>query len=165
MGTPPPATPPNGAPAAEGTTRVNFASADANVPPPPAPVVAEDPPPADNGSTTPTSKLFPNVDTTDLCIDAMQRERFHATDRRPGHDDDAPAHEGDRWTPGWQQSWQQRAIPPIRPVPTNPYLPSCPRAQDSRPQLMSNDDNASLGGSISSPRNAAAKLPLHGSAH
>lgn len=159
---PPPDTPPPTATAANGTPRVNFASevevptppAPDEVPTPPAPVVTDGPSPAVDGSTPATNRLFPNVDMSNLRVDPSQRERFHAADWRSGHDDDAPTQEGDRWAPGWQQSWRQRAPPTIRPVPVNPYLPSRPRAHDSRSQLLSDNETTSLGGSITSPRHA-----------
>ena len=179
---PPPAAPPDGAPVTDGTTpphKVNFVHADANATPPSPPtvkdvptpkdtVVDDNPPPAANGSTTATSKLFPNGDTANLRVIATRSKRFHSVDQRlptgGRHDDNAPTHEGDRWAnhnddrwaPGWQQSWQQRALPPNRTQLTNPYRPSCPRVQDTHPQvpqLFGNNKDALLGGSISSPRN------------
>ena len=59
---------------------MNFVHADANATPPPPPAVEDvptpkdtaiddNPPTAANGSTTATSKLFPNVDTANLRVD------------------------------------------------------------------------------------------------
>ena len=74
----------------------------------------------------------------------------------PTHEGDRWAnHNDDRWAPGWQQSWQQRALPPNQTPPTNPYRPSHPRVQDTHPQvpqLFGDNEDALLGGSISSPR-------------
>ena len=119
------------------------------------------PPPAAAGMTRPMSKLFPHVDSTNLHVDVIQRGCFHAhtinqrlpTGRR--NDDNVASSDGDRWAPGCQQNWYQCAPPPIRSSSANPYHPSRPHIQGPcphEPQMFSDEDNASLGGSISPPR-------------
>ena len=93
----------------------------------------------------------------DLRVNAAQRKRFHAhtVDQRlptgGHHDNDMAQSDGDRWAP----CYSQRAPPPIRPSLANPYRPSRPHIQDScphKPQMFGDEDNALMGGSISSPR-------------
>ena len=132
------------------------------------------PPPTATGTLRPTNKLFPHVDLTNLRVDATQRDRFHThpvDHQLPTggcHDDNVASSDGDQWAPGWQapsrqQSWSQCAHPPIRSLPANPirlspanpYRPSRPPIQGPRPhepQMFDDEDNATLGGSISSPR-------------
>ena len=124
------------------------------------PLAAVDtPPPAAAGMMTPTSKLFPLVDSSNLRVNTAQRERFHThtVDQRLPiggcHDNDMAQSDMDRWAP----CYSQRAPPPIRPSLANPYRSSRPHIQDShphnhKPQMFGDEDNAIMGGSISSPR-------------
>jgi len=70
----------------------------------------------------PASKLFPNVDSTNLRVDTTHRARFGAQ-RFPAegrHDDDEPPYDGGRWAPGHSP----RAPTPACPYPVNTYRPS-----------------------------------------
>ena len=131
---PPPTPPTTNTPAPVGTVSPHKPPAVVEVPPlqEAQPLDADDTPlTAAAGSPRPTSKLFPNVDSTNLRIDVNQHARFHAhpvdqrlpTGGRP--DNDLTSSDGDRWAPGWQvpswqQNWSQRAPPPNRSSPANP---------------------------------------------
>ena len=163
-----------------GKPTANTSATVGTVSPPKPPDVFEDdslpdvdntPPTATPETPWPASKLFPNVDSTNLRVDATQHALFHAhpIDQRfptgGRHDNDVAPSDGDRWAP----SYSQRAPPPVRPSPANPYRPSHPHFQDSRPHfqesrpqetpMFGNEDTALLGGSISSPLPPQYGLP------
>jgi len=142
-GKPPPTPPSNATPAADGTDPPHKPPAVVAVPP-----LQEAQPPDADDKPLPANKLFPHVDSTNLRVDATQRDRFHThpvDHRLPTggyHDDDVASSDGDKWAPGWQapswqQNWSQRAPQPIRSSPANPtrllpanlYHPSQPHVQ------------------------------------
>jgi hypothetical protein len=129
------------------------------------PDVDDTPPTAPPEAPRPVSKLFPNVDSTNLHVDATHHARFHA---HPGdqrfptggrHAGNVAPSDGDRWS----QGYSQRAPTPVRPYPVNTNHHSHPHFQDSRPHFqdsrpqetptLGDEDTALLGGAISSSRN------------
>ena len=158
---PPPAAPHPGAPVADDTVLSLESPADdapQSTPAPPGVTTGNSgpdmPPPAVPGMLLPASKLFPNVDSTNLRVDTTHRARFGAQ-RFPAegrHDDDEPPYEGGRWAPGHSP----RAPTPACLYPVNTYRPSRPQFQDSRPhapQMPGDETTTFVGGAISSPRN------------
>ena len=120
------------------------------------PAVNNTPPSAAAGAGLPASRLFPHVDLTNLRVDAAHNERFHSHtgDQRllPGgrRDKDGPPSDGDRRAQGLQHSHFQNA--PTRSSPANPYHPSRPRVQDTRPRDIWVEVNDQLGGSFPFPK-------------
>ena len=80
-GKPPPTPPPTTTPAANGTVSPHKPPAVVAVSPlqEAQPLDADDKPPlAATGTPRPRNKSFPYVDSTNLCVDVTQRNRFHA---------------------------------------------------------------------------------------